>query len=96
MTGLDNILQAINMRMNTLSGSMVKQTTFGLINATGLPGTEYAYNYAAINFRDSLMQDPRIESVTNVVVTIDGDAIYISADVTPVGIDTVIPISASL
>ena len=95
-SGIINILQAINMRLNTLAGSLVKQTTFGLISASGLPGTSYALNYAAINLKDSLIQDPRVSSVDNVIVNISGDSIFMSADITPVGSDIVIPVSQTI
>jgi hypothetical protein len=96
ISGMKNLLQALNIRLNTLAGSMIKQTAFGLVNSVGLPGTAYALNYAVVNFKDTLIQDPRVASVSNVQANTQGDAIFMSANITPVSGDYTLPINTSI
>jgi hypothetical protein len=94
--GLDNIVQAVNMRLNTVVGSMLKQTAFGLVSGIGMAGTGSAISYVKMNIYNTLMQDPRIESVTDVKVGLDVDSLQISMNIHPVGSNTTIPVSVVL
>lgn len=91
--GVENVIQAIDIRLGTLTGSMIKQTAFGLMTNIGMAGTDQAINYLKMNLQNSLIQDPRIQTVSNIRVTIKGDTIQLGADVKLIGRDETIPIS---
>lgn len=94
--GVENVIQSVDIRLNTLVGSLLKQTAFGLMTNIGMAGTDYAISYIKMNFRNSLIQDPRISDVSNVAVTVLKDSFRISADITLIGLDLTLPVSTVL
>ena len=92
VSGIDNVVQAINMRMATQIGSMIKQTAFGMLSSVGYAGATYAIAYAKMNFQNALIQDPRVVSVDKVNVEFMGDGLQLGADITLVGRDTTLPV----
>jgi len=93
VSGLSNIIQAINTRFFTEVGSMIKQTAFGILTKPGMAGTSYAIKYFKMAMINSIMQDSRIEQISNVRVALIKDAFYISMDVTLVGRENSLPVS---
>jgi hypothetical protein len=96
INGIDNVLQSIDVRLRTQVGSMLKQTAFGLIGNIGMAGTSMALSYIRMNFKNALIQDPRIINVSNVGVGIDGDTIRLSATIKLVGMDITLPVTTTL
>lgn len=96
LTGMQVILQAIDIALSTPAGALIKQSAYGLIVSVGQPGVSMAVRYLRMNIKSTLLQDPRIESVDNLIIDIKGDAIQISMDITPVGYDTTIPVVTTL
>jgi hypothetical protein len=92
ISGVENVKQAVNLRLNTLVGSMIKQTAFGLSTQPGLAGTELAEKYVRMGLKSSLVQDPRISSVDNVHVVVLKDSVTASMDIKIVGYDKTLPI----
>ncbi len=93
ISGVDNVIQAVNMALATPIGSMISQTTFGLATQVGVAGTAQALSYARMSVEAALIQDPRIESIENVVVSIDRDTLIASADLILVGQEDSLPVS---
>lgn len=92
ISGIPNLLQAINTRLQTEQGQMIKETTFGILTQVGNPGVGLSNSYAQMAIKASLIQDPRISQVENVNVLIQGDELFITADLTVPAFPTVIPL----
>ena len=93
INGIGNIQQAIDLRLNTVAGSMLKQTAFGLAAQPGQPGTEMAYSYLRMALKSALIQDPRIEDITNIIVNVDGDQVGVSMNISVIGYEDILPVS---
>jgi hypothetical protein len=96
ITGEENVIQALDLRLSTPIGAMLKQTAYGLITQVGSPGTTMAIKYLRTNYKDSIMQDPRIKELTNLDVSVSGDVISIKSDIFLVNRDTPIPVTQEL
>lgn len=93
ISGLQNVEQAIDLRLSTAIGSMIKQTAYGLIGQPGIAGTDLALKYIRMGLKAALIQDPRIEDIQNINVLVDGDKVQANMDVYVVGYDTTLPVS---
>jgi hypothetical protein len=96
ISGAKNVIQSIDMRLKTEVGAMIKQTAFGLQANVGSAGSSMAIRYAKMAIRTSVMQDPRIDSVDNMIVNMQSDKIKISMDIGLVGYDSTIPVPLEL
>ena len=96
ISGLNNVKQALDLRLSTAVGSMIKQTAYGLIGQPGIAGTELALKYVRMGIKAALMKDPRIEDVKNIYVTVDGDVVQANMDISIIGSDKTLPTSAVL
>jgi len=96
VSGLSNVQQAIDLRLNTQVGSMIKQSVYGIAAQAGFAGTTMAIRYLKLSIRSALIQDPRIESIDNMIVSLGSDVLNISMNITPVGTESSLPISVSL
>ena len=85
--------QAIDLRLSTTVGSMIKQTAYGLIGQPGIAGTDLALKYIRMGLKAALIQDPRIEDIQNINVLVDGDKVQANMDIYVVGYDTSLPVS---
>jgi hypothetical protein len=95
LSGVANVQQAIDLRLQTELGSMIKQSVYGLAAQAGFAGTTAALRYVKLAIRSTLIQDPRIESISNMVVSIGGDTLQISMDIGLVGSDQTLPVTAT-
>jgi phage baseplate assembly protein W len=93
VSGLQNVEQAVDLILNTPSGSMIKQTAYGITAQAGIAGTDIAIKYLKIAIRAALVKDPRIASVTNMVVSLGSDVLNISMNINVVGIEESLPIT---
>lgn len=96
ITGVDNVIQAIDMRLMTDVGSVITQTAYGLISGVGIAGTTMALSYIRMNLKASLIQDSRIEDIKNIETIMNKSKIQIAMDVNVVGYDQSIPVTALL
>jgi hypothetical protein len=94
--GLTNLVQAINIRMQTSPGSLIRQTAYGLLSTPGDAGTEAALSYVRTAFRSSLIADTRIRNATNIQVVFSGGSVFLSADIEVIGMDKTIPVSVKI
>lgn len=94
--GIENIKQAIDLRLNTEIGSLIKQSAYGISAQAGFAGSDMAVRYLKMAIRNTLIQDPRIDSVDNVIVALDADALRISMSVSVVGYEKSLPVPLEL
>ncbi|RDE12110.1 MAG: hypothetical protein C4K49_10535 [Candidatus Thorarchaeota archaeon] len=82
VSGKDNLLQAINLRLNEQLGKRLRLTVYGLSVAIGSPRTNTApIEYILSNLRDTLKQDPRVKSIDNIKLNGVGDSLYVAFNV---------------
>lgn len=96
ISGVKNVIQSIDMRLKTEVGTMIKQSAFGLQANVGAAGSSMAIRYIKMAIRAAVMQDPRISSVENMIVSMKSDSIRISMDIGLVGYDSTIPVPLEL
>lgn len=98
VSGVANVQQAVDLKLNTVAGSMIKQSAYGLISSAGQPGVELAIKYVKMSIRTALLQDPRIESIENLLVSFGehSDTLIISMDIGLIGVETSLPTTVSL
>jgi len=93
ISGVANVQQSVDMRLNTPLGSILKQTAFGLSAQPGGAGTESSLKYLRMGLTNALLQDPRIKSVSGIQIEMSGDQVRASMDIYLVGAETSLPAS---
>lgn len=80
-TGLETINQAITNRLNTAINSRVRNVVYGIRNEAGLPanGVDAAATYISASVKQTILADPRIESVEQVTWSGKGEGLAIEA-----------------
>jgi len=96
VSGIENVMQAIDLRLNTAIGSLIKQTAYGITAQAGFAGTNMAIRYLKLAIRSTLIQDPRVESVDNMVVLLDSDTLNISMNIGIVGVEQSLPVTKTM
>ena len=81
--GRRNLEQAIRLRLLSTQGSSWVLPAYGLPVGVGAPLTSRVASYCASSIDDQLLQDARIERVSDIVITEDGDVLTASATLTP-------------
>jgi len=92
VSGIENIKQAINLRLNTEIGSLIKQSAYGIAAQAGFAGTDMALKYMKMAIRATVTQDPRIESVENIKIRLASDALTLGMNINIVGYEKSIPL----
>nr|DAU31833.1 MAG TPA: Protein of unknown function (DUF2634) [Bacteriophage sp.] len=79
--GLETINQAITNRLNTAVNSRVRNVVYGIRNEAGLPsnGVDAAATYISASVEQTILADPRIESVGQVTWSGKGESLAIEA-----------------
>jgi len=95
ISGPENVVQAVNLLVNTLVGSMIKQSTYGILNQAGRAASPMAARYTKLSLTSALLADPRISYVNNLQVSLVADAMTISANVGLIGYPTTIPVQVA-
>jgi hypothetical protein len=95
-SGIENVKQAVDIKFTTPIGTMIKQTAFGLSAQIGSAGDELALAYLQMSMKSTLLLDPRIVEVNNLVISIDGGTIAATMDLGIVGREEVLPVSVNL
>ena len=96
VSGIENVQQAIDLKLQTTTGSMIKQSAYGIVAQAGFAGETMALRYMKMAIRAALIQDPRIEAVRNLLVSLESDTVYISMDIDILGAETSLPVTVSL
>lgn len=96
LSGMYNVLQAIDLQLNTEVGSLIKQSGYGIVAQAGFAGTTMAIKYLKMAVLNTVSQDPRIQSVENMRVVLESDAVYISMDIRVAGAESTLPVNLQL
>lgn len=85
-SGLDTINQAITSRLNTTINSRVRNVVYGIRNESGIPenGKDAAATYISASVEQTLLADPRVESVETLEWMGTGAALSIHATYTTI------------
>jgi len=74
----DNLIQALNLRLNEAVGKRVRLNTYGLRTTIGIENGNAPITYILTNIKDTVIQDPRIMEITNTQIKGAGDTLYIA------------------
>jgi len=90
--GPDNLIQALNLRLNESLGSRLRLTVYGIRNAVGgAMSNSGPVSYIVTNIKDTVQQDPRVSEVYNMRVRGRGDMLDISFDTETIKLGEMIP-----
>lgn len=88
ITGLDNLRMQLNHRLNTPRGALAHlgHPTYGSLipSFIGLAGEDMWYERIVMEARYTLLEDPRVKAVDNLIFQVQNTAIFFEADVTPI------------
>lgn len=85
ISGVDNLKQAIQMRLWTRRGTMPLLPEYGLPELTGEPNTPELMTELRVAVRSTINADPRVKRLSGLQVKATGDRVEIEAGVIPVG-----------
>lgn len=97
--GIDNVIQGTEITVRTDRGATTYVPEVGIRRSIGLKGTIQHLLLTALNLREGILSDPRIEGVQDSRVTLDGDVL--SQEITPrlrgdrTGINLVLPFGSA-
>lgn len=80
ITGVPNVHQAIRIKFSTERGQLKSHPFFGARFPKGRKGDLRTFDEFRINTIATLLSDPRIENVKNLVITTTGDILHVFAD----------------
>ena len=86
----------MNIKVESVIGSALKHTSLGLSTLPGSPGIDLARKYIKMHLRDAILQDPRIDSVDNIVIYPRGTVIQATVFFRLVGYDQLLDLEVSL
>jgi hypothetical protein len=96
VSGIDNLIQAINLRARCQAGQHPFHPTYGLPSPVGRPYTAHVGILYVFFMRRSLLADPRINRVRNAQISVAGDVFTLTAEIQPVASRTALPISVNV
>ena len=85
IAGLDNLVQAVQLRVWTTRGTMPHYPGYGVPTIVGFGNTAANVTAMKIGLRATLAQDSRIDSILAIRVEATDDNLAVDADVLPVG-----------
>jgi len=95
--GVDNVIQALNLRLNQSLGSRLRLTVYGINANVGSAANRFApISYILANIKETVMQDPRVSNVLNSSLRGDGDKLYISFDTHTIKVGDSIPFKGGI
>jgi len=96
VTGIENLMQAVNTILTTDIGSVLTQSALGLANVLGRAGTDATLSYIRMNIKFALLRDSRIEDVLNIRVVLADTELTLSMDLVVIGYSQIIPITTKI
>lgn len=92
LEGQDNLVQALNLRLNESLGSRLRLTVYGIRNTVGgAMANSSPIAYITTNIKDTVMQDPRVSDVYSMRIRGHEDVLDISFNVETIKANEVIP-----
>ncbi len=80
-SGVANLQQALNVRLNTALGALPLHPGYGVIQADLLSPAPAGLALAEMEIRAVLLQDPRVQGVSNIAVTVSGTVLTYQATI---------------
>ena len=84
VSGIDNLAQAIQLRMWTIQGALPYAPGYGLRRLVGFGMTDADATSLRITARQTLVADRRVQRVTNIRFVVEDDVVDLEANVIPV------------
>ena len=95
--GINNLVQAVNLRLNDQLGSRLRLTLYGIRDSIGFArGETTPIAYVVTGIKDTLIQDPRIDQVDNIYLKLERDVIDTSMDIHSIKVGEVIPFKGGI
>ena len=95
--GPENLMQALNLRLNEALGERLRLIAYGLKSVVGFPASNTAsVAYILANLKDTVMQDPRIQEISNIRLKGNGDRLEVSFDCFTIKMGDVIPFTGGI
>lgn len=95
--GVANAVQAVNLRLSEPLGARVRLSLYGIKSVVGAPlNMQAPMAYLTANIKDTIVQDPRVRSVQNMILRADGDTVRIGCDLELVRYRDVVPYTAGV
>ena len=83
VSGLANLLQAIQIKFNVLQGELITHLNFGLPNLLGYRTLTFVSAMAISAIKSTVLSDTRITSITNATVTLEDDTLNYTCSIQP-------------
>ena len=77
--GVDNVVQAVGIRLQTTQGSNLAYPTFGRLDFVGRVATLEAALLARVDTRRTLLEDPRIQEIKPLDIVAEADSVSVDA-----------------
>ncbi|HUX55661.1 MAG TPA: hypothetical protein VMV77_01715 [Bacteroidales bacterium] len=86
VSGLDNLIQVLQVRMLTRLRTLVRYSEYGnyALNLIGRTGINENQQIVAVEVEKTLLAEPRVTNVKNVKVTKSKDAFFVEAEILPI------------
>lgn len=81
IVGIDNVEQGVIIKFSTEKGELPAHPTFGIQAPIGSKATPSAVNAFRIQTEATLLSDPRISSIKSLDFILEGDTLFVRADV---------------
>jgi len=95
--GIENLVQAANLRLNTHLGSRFRLTIYGIKDSIGFAlGETTPVAYIITSIKETLIQDPRIDKIDNIRLKIDGDVLNTSLNIHSIKVGEVVPFKGGI
>jgi hypothetical protein len=96
ITGRDNIMQAIDIKLNTERGELSAHPQFGIVPVVGHKGTNNLTFNLYLSLNDTMLSDGRIKELTDTFVSVSGGTATVKTRVNVVGRLPFIPLNFSM
>ncbi len=83
VNALANLMQALAIKFNVMQGELITHLNFGLPNLLGYRTLSFVTALATSSLKSTILSDTRIQSVTNIVVTIQDDILSYTCEIQP-------------
>jgi hypothetical protein len=80
ISGIDNMVQAIDMRISEDDGARIRSDAYGIKQSQG-SFDPFAFTVLLVSIRDTLIQDPRIQTARNFKLIQDGDIVKLEYEI---------------
>ena len=95
--GIANLVQAVNLKLNTHLGSRFRLTVYGLRDSIGFALGELApVAYIVTSIKETLIQDPRIDKTDEIRMRVSGDVLDTSLNIHSIKVGEVIPFKGGI